>query len=129
MKTNRIGLAVCATVTSFCTAHSFAADFDTTVPMHDKGAATYYVSVSVNERVVSDFQVDTGSGYVTINKKILKQLMQEKGAVFVKKIAAVTGSGFLAIMPQVANHFIRAEVRHFDYDDKDAALNWLKAGK
>jgi len=47
----------------------------------------------------------------------------------VKKIAAVTSGGFLSIMPQVANHFIRAEVRHFDYDDKDAALNWLKAGK
>ncbi len=47
----------------------------------------------------------------------------------VKKIAAVTGGGFLSIMPQVANHFIRAEVRHFDYDDKDAALNWLKADK
>jgi len=47
----------------------------------------------------------------------------------VKKIAAVTGSGFLSIMPQVANHFIRAEVRHFDYDDKDAALDWLKADK
>jgi len=47
----------------------------------------------------------------------------------VKKIAAVTGSGFLAIMPQVASHFIRAEVKHFDYDDKDAALNWLKADK
>jgi len=47
----------------------------------------------------------------------------------VKKIAAVTGSGFLSIMPQVANHFIQAEVRHFDYDDKDAALDWLKADK
>ncbi|MGB5197446.1 MAG: STAS/SEC14 domain-containing protein [Candidatus Deferrimicrobium sp.] len=47
----------------------------------------------------------------------------------VKKIAAVTGSGFLSIMPQVANHFIQAEARHFDYDDKDAALNWLKADK
>ena len=47
----------------------------------------------------------------------------------VKKIAAVTGGGFLSIMPQVANHFIRAEVRHFDYDDKDAALDWLKADK
>ena len=47
----------------------------------------------------------------------------------IKKIAAVTGSGFLAIMPQVANHFIQAEVRHFDYDDKDTALNWLKADK
>ena len=47
----------------------------------------------------------------------------------VKKIAAVTGSGFLSIMPQVANHFIQAEVRHFDYGDKDAALDWLKADK
>ena len=44
----------------------------------------------------------------------------------IKKIAAVTGSSFLSIMPQVANHFIKAEVRHFDYADRDAALNWLK---
>lgn len=44
----------------------------------------------------------------------------------IKKIAAVTGSGFLSIMPQVANHFVKAEIRHFDYDDKNAALNWLK---
>jgi tRNA U38,U39,U40 pseudouridine synthase TruA len=43
----------------------------------------------------------------------------------IKKIAAVTSSNFLSIMPQVANHFVKAEVRHFDYDDKDAALNWL----
>ena len=47
----------------------------------------------------------------------------------IKKIAAVTGSGFLSIMPQVANHFIQAEVRHFDFDDKDTALDWLKADK
>ena len=47
----------------------------------------------------------------------------------IKKIAAVTGSGFLSIMPQVANHFRQAEVRHFDYDNKDAALNWLKSDK
>jgi tRNA U38,U39,U40 pseudouridine synthase TruA len=47
----------------------------------------------------------------------------------IKKIAAVTGSSFLSIMPQVANHFIQAEVRHFDYDDKDKALNWLKSDK
>jgi len=47
----------------------------------------------------------------------------------IRKIAAVTDSGFLSIMPQVANHFVQAEIRHFDYDDKDAALVWLKAGK
>jgi len=47
----------------------------------------------------------------------------------IKKIAAVTGNSFLSIMPQVANHFVQAEVRHFAYDDKDAALQWLKADK
>ena len=47
----------------------------------------------------------------------------------IKKIAAVTGSGFLSIMPQIARHFIQAEVRHFDYDDKDSALDWLKTDK
>jgi hypothetical protein len=44
----------------------------------------------------------------------------------IRKIAAVTGGGFLAIMPQVANRFVQAEVRRFDYAEKDAALNWLK---
>jgi tRNA U38,U39,U40 pseudouridine synthase TruA len=47
----------------------------------------------------------------------------------IRKLAAVTDSGFLAIVPKVANHFVQAEVRHFDYGDRDAALNWLKAGK
>jgi tRNA U38,U39,U40 pseudouridine synthase TruA len=47
----------------------------------------------------------------------------------IKKIAAVTDSSFLSIMPQVANHFVKAEIKHFDYDDKDAALNWLRADK
>ena len=47
----------------------------------------------------------------------------------IRKIAAVTGSCFLSIMPQVAKHFIQAEVRHFDYDDKDSALDWLKTDK
>jgi tRNA U38,U39,U40 pseudouridine synthase TruA len=45
----------------------------------------------------------------------------------VKKLAAVTESGFLSIMPHVAKHFVQAEIRHFEYKDKDAALNWLKA--
>jgi len=47
----------------------------------------------------------------------------------IKRIAAVTDSGFLSIMPQLASHFVQAEVRHFGYADKDAALTWLKAGK
>lgn len=44
----------------------------------------------------------------------------------VKKVAAVTDSTFLSIMPRVVDHFVSAEVKHFDYRDKDAALAWLR---
>ena len=43
----------------------------------------------------------------------------------IRKVAAVTGSSFLAIMPSVVDHFVDAQVKHFDYEDKDAALEWL----
>ncbi len=45
----------------------------------------------------------------------------------IKKVAAVTDSGFLSILPRVANHFVQAEVKHFSYKDKEAALDWLKS--
>jgi hypothetical protein len=47
----------------------------------------------------------------------------------IKKVAAVTDSGFLSIMPRVASHFIHAEVKHFSSQDKDAALEWLKTSE
>jgi len=43
----------------------------------------------------------------------------------IRKVAAVTDSGFLSILPHIANHFVAAEVKHFDYGDKDGALRWL----
>jgi hypothetical protein len=44
----------------------------------------------------------------------------------IKKVAAVTDGSFLSIMPQIANHFVAAEIKHFDFNDKDTALIWLK---
>jgi SpoIIAA-like len=43
----------------------------------------------------------------------------------IAKVAAVTDSGFLSILPRIADHFVHAEVKHFDYDDKQQALSWL----
>jgi len=46
----------------------------------------------------------------------------------IEKVAAVSDSGFLRIIPSVASHFVKAEVKHFDYfdyNDKDEALEWL----
>lgn len=45
----------------------------------------------------------------------------------IKKVAAVTDSGFLSVLPRVASHFVHAEVKHFSSQDKDAALEWLKS--
>ena len=43
----------------------------------------------------------------------------------IKKVAAVTDSGFLSVMPHIVDHFVDAEVKHFAYRDKDCALDWL----
>ena len=43
------------------------------------------------------------------------------------KVAAVTDSKFLAIMPKIVELFISAEVRHFNYDEPDTAMAWLTA--
>jgi hypothetical protein len=46
----------------------------------------------------------------------------------IKRVAAVTDSSFLAILPKVADYFAAAEVRQFDYRDRDKALSWLRTG-
>jgi len=44
----------------------------------------------------------------------------------ITRVAAVTDSKILSIMPNIAAHFVTADVKHFDYGDKDGALAWLK---
>lgn len=44
----------------------------------------------------------------------------------INKVAAVTDSGFLFILPRVASHFIQAKIKHFPYGDKEIAIDWLK---
>lgn len=46
----------------------------------------------------------------------------------VERVAAVTDSEFLKIMPHIATHFVSAEIRQFPSDQKMEALAWLEAG-
>jgi hypothetical protein len=55
----------------------------------------------------------------------LKFIRQQRDQV--KKIAAVTDSGFLTVMPHIVDHFIQADVRHFAYTEKAQALEWLRS--
>lgn len=45
----------------------------------------------------------------------------------VKRVAAVSDSSVLKVLPLVARHFVKAEVKHFDQADRAAALKWLTA--
>ena len=44
----------------------------------------------------------------------------------VEKVAAVSDSAVLTIAPRIASHFVKAEVRHFDSNDREKALAWLR---
>lgn len=46
----------------------------------------------------------------------------------IKRVAAVTDSSALAILPHIGNYFADADIRHFPYEDHLAAMGWLKHG-
>ena len=46
----------------------------------------------------------------------------------IERIAAVTDSGFLKIVPRIASHFVQAQIKHFEFEEKTEALAWLEAG-
>jgi hypothetical protein len=43
----------------------------------------------------------------------------------IRRVAIASDSTFLTLAPQVAKHFVHAEVRHFGYAECDAAAEWL----
>ena len=47
----------------------------------------------------------------------------------IERIAAVTDSGFLRIVPRIASHFVEARIKRFEFCEKDRALKWLETGQ
>lgn len=84
-----------------------AGDFDVTVPMHDKGLATYYVHAQVADLGMSEFMVDTGSGYLTINEQTLIALQERQQARYVKQLRAILANGTELIIPVYAINQLR----------------------
>lgn len=75
--------------------------------MHDKGRATYYVNAQVADLGASEFMVDTGSGYVTINEQTLSALQERKQAQYVKELRAILANGSELIIPVYAINQLR----------------------
>jgi hypothetical protein len=46
----------------------------------------------------------------------------------IARLAVVSDSAVLSILPHIASHFVSAEVRQFPYLAKDEALHWLSTG-
>lgn len=77
----------------------FAQDFGHPIPMKEKGADTYYIQATIQGLGDTDFMVDTGSGYVTINENSLGTLQQQGEAVYVKNIVGKLADGQLKVVP------------------------------
>lgn len=44
----------------------------------------------------------------------------------IEKVAVVSDSNFLTLAPQIAGHFVQADVRHFVYAQREDAFAWLR---
>ncbi len=75
--------------------------------MHDKGMATYYVNAQIADLGISEFMVDTGSGYLTINEQTLSTLQERKQARYVKELRAILANGTELIIPVYAINQLR----------------------
>lgn len=45
----------------------------------------------------------------------------------IRRVAVVTDSALLELLPALARHFVEADVRSFPFAQRDAAFDWLKA--
>ena len=60
-------------------------------------------------------------GAMLAHMKFLKEHIQK-----IEKVAVVADGAVASIMPSIANHFVHAQVQHFDFEREDEALTWLR---
>ena len=93
-----IPLLLC--ISALCTnALALADDTQPPIPMQDKGAHTYYIKGQIRGLGATEFMVDTGSGYVTINEHTLEILKSKGEATYVKDLRGILADGQQKIFP------------------------------
>ncbi|YCM46808.1 STAS/SEC14 domain-containing protein (plasmid) [Verrucomicrobiaceae bacterium 227] len=45
----------------------------------------------------------------------------------IRKVALASDSTLAEIIPKLADHFVKAEVKHFDFTEREMALEWLRS--
>ena len=84
-------------LTTFNSAH--ASNEQNTLPMRDKGASTFYIDGHIQGYGATEFMVDTGSGYTTINENTLKILKENGNATYLKDLKGILADGTEKIVP------------------------------
>ena len=75
------------------TADLSADEFSFDVPMYMKGASTYYISGQIGDIAPTDFMVDTGSSYMTINEETLARLRTSQQPRYLRELTGVLANG------------------------------------
>ena len=77
---------------------TYAEWLPTAIPMSEKGTATYYVTAQVGSESV-ELLVDTGAGYATLNRNLIKKLKQAGDARHIGEIEGILANGEICILP------------------------------
>lgn len=76
-----------------------AAEFDVTIPMHQKSASTYYVKGAIGGLGAVELLVDTGSSYLAIDEASLQALMDKGMATYVRDRTGQFADGRRRMIP------------------------------
>ena len=76
-----------------------AEQYGVVVPIHKKGASTFYIKGKLGNLASTDFMVDTGSGYLVINQESLTQLKESGQANYMKDIKGILANGKELLVP------------------------------
>jgi len=76
-----------------------AMQYDVVVPIHEKGASTFYINGKLGNLAYTDFMVDTGSGYLVINQESLAQLRDSGQADYMRDIKGIMANGEELLVP------------------------------
>lgn len=60
-------------------------------------------------------------GTMLAHLKFLKQHFQK-----IDKVVVVAGGAVASVMPNIANHFVHAQMQHFGFEREDEACAWLR---
>lgn len=90
-----------------CITQLHADDFGWDVPMHLKGANTFYISGQIGTMAPTEFMVDTGSSYMTINEETLAILKLTEEPLYLRDLTGILANGDQMKVPVYAVSKVR----------------------